>query len=102
MLNTNVATLNGSSFFVFGQYRTAFNLGRIAIDNLNVDPADVRNGNADPEALKKYIPVLAQWISSALNGGLNTKARSIKVYGVGLAVSGSIKSKYLDIQLSLW
>lgn len=91
----------GSSFLVFGQDKTAFNLKKISIDNLTVEDVDIRNGNADPEALKRYIPVLAQWISSAFNGNLNTKARSIKVYGVGLPIAGSIKPKYVDIQLSL-
>lgn len=81
---------------VFGKERTAFNLRKVSVDNLTVDPADIRNGNADPEALKKYLPVLSQWIASAANGDLSTKARSIKVYGIGLAVAGSIKSKYLD------
>jgi hypothetical protein len=84
---------------VFGKQRTAFNLDKVSIDNLTVDPVDVKNGIVDPDAFKKYIPVLAQWISSAANGDLNHKARAINVYGIGLAISGSIQNRYIAMQL---
>jgi hypothetical protein len=58
-----------------------------------------KNGNADYDALIKYIPILVWWIGSAANRDLNLRARMINVYGIGLVMGGSIQNKYITTQL---
>lgn len=66
-----------------------------------MNPSDVTSSKVNPDALTKYIPVLAQWIASAFNGNLGEKSKRVTPYGLTVAVSGQLLPHYLSMDLKL-